>query len=129
MISIKRGVPQVSVLSALMFLINIDNLGADEIWQSETIKDADDTVLIEKLHHKSEDRNLLECRMSKNGVYYNYMTTKCTIFMKRSTKHSNILIGDQESSSCQNDKYVGLHFDQKLLFFVIHIETIVSTLA
>ena len=116
MISIKRGVPQESILSALKFLINFDNLGADAIWQSEIIKDADDTVLIEKPHHKSEDGILLECRMSKNGVDCNYMITKCTAFVKRSTKHSNIVIGDHESSSCGNEKIRGSTFRPKSVF-------------
>ena len=46
--SIKRGVPQGSILGPLFLLIYIDDLGADENWQSEIIKYSDDTVLIEK---------------------------------------------------------------------------------
>ena len=41
--SIKRGVPQGSILGPLFLLIYIDDLGADENWQSEIIKYADDS--------------------------------------------------------------------------------------
>ena len=63
-------------------IIYIDDLGADENWQSEIIKYADDTVLIEKLDHKSQDGKLLECWMSRNGVDCNYMKTKFTVLRK-----------------------------------------------
>ena len=56
------------------------------------------------------------------------MKTKFTVFEKNSTKHSNIVIGDHETSSCENYKYLGLHLDKKLNF-VTHIEKIVSKLA
>ena len=59
--------------------------------------------------------------MSRNGVDCNYMKTKFTVFEKRSTKHSNIVIGDHEISSCEYYKYLGLHLDKKLNF-VTHIE-------
>ena len=58
--SIKRDVPQGSILGPSLFLSYIDDLGADENWQSEIIKYADDTVLIKKLYHKSQDGQLLE---------------------------------------------------------------------
>ena len=119
--SIKRGVPQGSILGPLFLLIYIDDLGADENWQSEIIKYSDDTVLIEKLDHKSQDGKLLECWMSRTGVNCNYMKTKFTVFEKRSTKHSNKVIGDHEISSCENYKYLGLHLDKKLNF-VTHIK-------
>ena len=62
--SIKRGVTQGSKPSPLLLPVYIDDLGADENWQSGIIKYADNAVLIEKLDHKSQDRKLLECWMS-----------------------------------------------------------------
>ena len=75
--SITRGDPQDSILDPLLFLSYINDLGADENWQSEIVKYADDTVLIDKLDHKSQDEKLLECWMSRNG---NYMKTKFAFF-------------------------------------------------
>ena len=66
--------------------------------------------------------------MSRNGVDCNYMKTEFTVFEKKSTKHSNIVIGDLEIPSCQNYNYLGLHLDRKLNF-VTQIEKIVSKLA
>ena len=58
----------------------------------------------------------------------NYMKTKFTVFEKRSTRRSNIVFGDYESSFCENYKYLGLHLDKKLNI-VAHIERNVSKLA
>ena len=59
---IKRGIPQGSILGIVTFLIFIDDLGADENWQSEIIKHADDTVLIIKVDHNSQNGICLSAR-------------------------------------------------------------------
>ena len=85
-------------------------------WQNEIMKYADDTVLIEKLYHKSDDGKLFECWISRNGVDCNYLKNKFTLFDKRSTKNSNIVFGDHEIFSCENYKYLGFVSTQKKQF-------------
>ena len=110
---IKRGVPQGSILGPLLFLVYINDLGADENWNSEVIKYADDTVMIEKLHSNSDDKNLFQSWINNNAVDCNYTKTKFMVFEKRSVNHPNIEIGGHEISSCDSYKYLGIHFDKK----------------
>ena len=91
---IKRGVPQGSILRPLFFLVFINDLGADENWQSKVAKYADDTVMIEKVNSKSDDKNLFQAWMNKNGIVCNYTKTKFVVFEMRSANHSNIKIGE-----------------------------------
>ena len=56
------------------------------------------------------------------------MKTKFVVFEKRSVNHQNIVSGDNENSSCENYKYLGIQFDKKLNFEV-HISKIIGKLA
>ena len=99
--SFKRGVPQRSTSGPFLFVVYNDDLSADDNWQSEIIKDVDDTVSMEKVDYKSEDGKLLQCLMSRNGVDCYYTKITVTVFEKKSTKHSNIVIGDDGISCCE----------------------------
>ena len=91
---------------------NNNDFGADEKWQSEVVKYADDTAMIEKLNSRSDDKNLFQSSLNENDVDCIYMKTKFVVFEKRSVNHPNIVIGDHEISSCENYKYLGIHFDK-----------------
>ena len=66
--------------------------------------------------------------MKQNDIELNYTKTKFTIFEKRYMYHPNLVIGENEISSCVSYKYLGLHFDKKLSF-QIHIEMLILKLS
>ena len=88
-----------------LFLVYINDLGADEKWQSKIIKYADDTVMIEKLNTKSEDKTLFQSWTEMNRLDCNYTKTKFVIFERKSVKHPNFFIGDHEVPSCESYEY------------------------
>ena len=53
--------------------------------------------------------------------------TKFVVFEKRSVKYSNVKIGDNEISSIESYKYLGIFFDKKLNFEV-HITNVIQKL-
>ena len=73
---IKRGVPQGSILRFLSFLVHIEDLGAHKSWQSEIIKYAFDTVMIQKLNFTSEDKKMFQHRANINRFDCNYTKAK-----------------------------------------------------
>ena len=64
--------------------------------QSEIIRYADDTLMIEKLNTQSEDKILFQSWAKMNHLDCNYTKTELVVFEKRSVKHPNIVIGDHE---------------------------------
>ena len=65
-----------------IILVYINELGVHEDWQSEIIKYADDTVMIEKLNTQSKDKVLFQSWASLNLLNCNYTKTKSVVFEK-----------------------------------------------
>ena len=86
---------------------------AHEEWQCGIIKNADNTVMMEKLNTLSEDKILFQNWVNMNHLDCNYARTKFVLFEKRSVKHPNIITGIHEIASY---KYLGIQFDKKLNF-------------
>ena len=66
------------------------------------MKNADDTVMIEKLNTLSDDKILFQSGANMNILDCKYAKRKFVVFDKRSVKHPNIVIGDHEIYSCDS---------------------------
>ena len=121
-INIKIGVPQGSVLGALLFLSYINDIHG-VVNFSELVLFADDTLMFvvgnnvkECLEKINGDLDTIEEWLKMNKLKLNVNKTKCMVWNGSLNENENVIVNNNKIELVEEIKYLGVIIDNKVNF-------------
>ncbi len=131
------GVPQGSILSPLLFLVYVNDVGSS-VQNGQIVQYADDTTLCFKAKSKQELEQVTFLELNNSIQHFNELNLKTnptkSSFIKFSLQRGisdstlTVMLDDTEIEEVHSTKFLGIHLDQGLTWNC-HIDSVCAKLS